>query len=648
MTGAESTTAQSEPAESETAESETAESKSRRDWLTAAAVVLRRTGRLRPEEPDDLVLQLLRGKTIEGLAIPVLGTASAGSLPEPGVPGRPPFLRGEIPDLQPGAPVIDRHGWDIRSLLRDPDPRAAAAAALSDLEGGVNSLWVRVGVGGTALSDLSDVLADVRLDLAPVVFDPSPEIRLAELSEQLRRLVDGRAAPLHPHSNLGIDPIGARVRAGDADRAAGNRTPDGDRGRSGELVRDSVRAALLHGIRAFVVDATVAHDHGAGDAAELGYALAVGVEYLRAVADGDDDPAAALQLFEFRYAATGEQFITLAKFRAARLLWDRVGELSGAADRRAQAQHAVTSLPMMTRYDSYTNLLRTTVAAFAAGVGGAQAVTVLPFDSALGIPDALGRRLARNISSLLIGESHVAAVADPAGGAPAVETLTAELAAAGWAEFQRIEASGGAWEAIRDGSAQLRWRDTARRRGDLVARRVLTITGISEYPIPGEVLPVRRPETVPGQQISSWSEVYEQMRDHPPAQPVFVALLGPVSAHGSRAAYLTNALAVGGIEILSAGIVSGHDEIFDAYTRAGAPPVVCLAGSDRSYLDDGDAVVDGLRAAGAQRLILAGRPPAALIERVDDRLAAGDDLVQFLQRTRAALCGAVAREGDRS
>ena len=620
-----------------------------RDWLTAAAVVLRRTGRLTPDDPDDRVLELLRRTTIEGLVIPVLGTASAGSLPEPGVPGRPPFLRGEIPSLGPGAPMIDRHGWDIRSLLRDPDPTAAAAAALSDFEGGVNSLWLRVGVGGTALPDLPDVLADVRLDLAPVVLDPSPEIRLADLSELLRRQIDRRAAPLHPHSNLGTDPIGARVRAGHIDRAsAGNRASDGDRGQSGKLVRDSVRTALQHGIRAFVVDATSAHDHGAGDSAELGYALAVGVEYLRAVADGDDDPAAALRLFEFRYAATGEQFITLAKFRAARLLWDRIGELSGATDRRAQAQHAVTSLPMMTRYDSYTNLLRTTVAAFAAGVGGAQAVTVLPFDSPLGIPDALGRRLARNISSLLIGESHVAAAADPAGGAPAVETLTTELAEAGWAEFQRIEASGGAWEAIRDGSAQLRWQDTARRRGDLVARRLLPITGISEYPIPGEVLPVRRPETVPDQNISTWSKVYEQMRDDPPAHPVFVALLGPVAAHGARVAFLTNALAVGGVEILTAGAVSDPDQIFDAYARAGAPPVVCLAGSDRSYLEDGAAVVDKLRAAGAQRLILAGKPPAALIDLVDDQLAAGDDLVQFLLRTRAALSGAVARKGGRS
>ena len=98
---------------------------------------------------------------------------------------------------------------------------------------------------------------------------------------------------------------------------------------------------------------------------------------------------------------------------------------------------------MMTRYDPWVNLLRTTVAAFAAGVGGADAVTVLPFDTRLGVPDALGRRMARNISSLLISESHVAAVHDPAAGAHAVEMLTAELAEAGWAEFQRIEAAGG-------------------------------------------------------------------------------------------------------------------------------------------------------------------------------------------------------------
>ena len=144
---------------------------------------------------------------------------------------------------------------------------------------------------------------------------------------------------------------------------------------------------------------------------------------------------------EFRYAATDEQFPTIAKLRAARRLWGRVLELSGAGTTE-QHQHAVTSRPMMSKYDPWVNMLRTTVAAFAAGVGGADAVTVLPFDSPLGPPDALGRRIARNTSALLIDESHVATVADPAGGAYAVEKLTDDLAVAAWELFGRLDEGG--------------------------------------------------------------------------------------------------------------------------------------------------------------------------------------------------------------
>src|SRR5829696_1961978 len=126
---------------------------------------------------------------------------------------------------------------------------------------------------------------------------------------------------------------------------------------------------------------------------------------------------------------------------------------------------------MMTRYDPWVNMLRTCVAAFSAGVGGADAVTVLPFDSRLGLPDAFGRRIARNTSALLIHESHVARVSDPAGGAYAIERLTDDLAVAGWAELGRIEESGGALRAVQDGSLAARIAEVVAVRDAQVARR---------------------------------------------------------------------------------------------------------------------------------------------------------------------------------
>ena len=122
------------------------------------------------------------------------------------------------------------------------------------------------------------------------------------------------------------------------------------------------------GMLALVVDATAVHDLGASDAQELGYSMAVGAAYLRILTDAGIPLDDAAGLIEFRYAATDEQFPTIAKLRAARRLWARVLELSGA-EAREQRQHAVTSRPMMSKYDPWVNMLRTTVAAFAPAPG---------------------------------------------------------------------------------------------------------------------------------------------------------------------------------------------------------------------------------------------------------------------------------------
>ena len=185
------------------------------------------------------------------------------------------------------------------------------------------------------------------------------------------------------------------------------------------------------------------HDAGASDVQELAYSLAAGAAYLRLLVDAGLTVDEAAGQIDFRYAATDEQFITIAKLRAARRLWNRVAELSGVTtDARGQRQHAVTSRPMMSAYDPYVNMIRTTIAAFAAGVGGAEAVTVLPFDEPLGLPEAFSRRIARNTSSLLISESHVAIVTDPAGGSHSVEKLTDDLARSAWAMFGELDATG--------------------------------------------------------------------------------------------------------------------------------------------------------------------------------------------------------------
>ncbi len=604
----------------------------REQWLDAAAAVLRQAGRFSPPPAgadstgsdagaaEARIADVLSHRTIEGVQVPALGSLESAG---PAV--------GRWPVSRRGSGTTE--GWDIRVPMADPDRDAARTALLADLQGGATSVWLTVGESGTAVQDLPFVLEPVLLGIAPVVLHLSPAggVDASAAYDAFAADLGARGVTPAPGTSFGADPLGAALRSGTAADASS--------------VLQIARRATDVGIGAVVVDGTVAHELGAGDAQELGWTLAAGVGYLRELDAAGIGPVDAVELMEFRYAVTDEQFISIAKLRAARQLWARVLELSGlpAAGKGShpatrQRQHAVTSRPMTTRYDPWANMLRVTVAAFAAGVGGAQSVSVLPFDSALGIPEALGRRIARNVSHLLIGESHVAAVSDPAGGAAAVEELTQALAEAGWAEFGRIEQAGGAAAAVADGSFAARVEQVRLERDRQIATRRQPLTGVSEFPHLLEALPMRRGRSASGY---SWAAAYERLRDEPAGKPVFLATIGPVAAHAVRAGFTANALAAGGIGVVRAGPTSGADEVIAAYDPA-VTPVVCLAGTDAGYAELGPDIIAGLRRAGAGTVLLAGKPGSALEESVDDHLTVGTDIPALCQRIRERLAGSVA------
>lgn len=177
-------------------------------------------------------------------------------------------------------------------------------------------------------------------------------------------------------------------------------------------------------------DGRVFHEQGATEAQELACVLAALVAALR------ESTLAGATL-----AANQDMFLTLAKFRAIRLLWARVLEASGIPFEPLRL-HGETSRRMMAKLDPHTNMLRATVAVFGAGLGGCDTFTVLPFSIAQGVPDAFARRMARNTQLILLEESHLWRVADSASGAGYVESLTQELCEKAWAIFQVIEKAG--------------------------------------------------------------------------------------------------------------------------------------------------------------------------------------------------------------
>ena len=210
-----------------------------------------------------------------------------------------------------------------------------------------------------------------------------------------------------------------------------------------------------------VADGRVVHNAGGSEAQELAFALAAAVAYLRAFEAGGIALDAARRMIAFRLTADADQFLTIAKFRAMRRLWARVEESCGLAPAPAFVE-AETAWRTMTRDDAYVNILRATIAVFSAGVGGADAITVLPFTAARGLPDRFARRVARNTQLVLLDEAGIAHVADPTAGAGWSEDLTGKLCRAAWTLFQEIEAAGGAAAALEQGLIQTEGRGGAR------------------------------------------------------------------------------------------------------------------------------------------------------------------------------------------
>lgn len=583
----------------------------RDEWRALVSRVLEKSGVDAGTDPE----AALSYATYDGITIKPLYTAQdAHDLDADGLPGHPPFVRGATED---GATAA---GWDVRTRHADPDPAKTNRAVLDDLETGATSLWLVAGEGGIAVEDLGAALKDVYLDLAPVVLDAGPDTVPAAFA--LLSLVEQRGiSPAELRGSLGADPIGTRARTGgDADL--------------GVLLALIEQSKGFENLRVAVADGTVFHDAGASDAQELGITTAVGVAYLRALTDGGRSVDEALATLEFRWAVTAEQFPSIAKLRAARRVWDRVAELSGAAgDRRGQLQHAVTSAAMLAQRDPWVNLLRTTIGCFAAAVGGADAITVLPFDHAIGRPDAFARRIARNTQSVLHDESSLARVVDAGGGSWFVESLTDELAEKAWDVFVAVERAGGALVALDDGTIDRLLAATREQRDDDIAHRRAPITGVSEYAYVGEKPVAREPYPVPSSSSSSqgllprlrYAQAYEAFRDRADAAPtrpiVFLATLGPVTVHSARVGFAANLFQAGGIEC-----VTGPVEEFE---KSGAA-VACLCSSDKFYADEAGSAAQALRDAGATRIWLAGQ---ADVDGVDGTIFAGCDALDVLRTT---------------
>ena len=434
-----------------------------------------------------LVEQSLGGKPYEkltstsydGLAIKPLYTKAADGAADgaavAGLPGSAPYTRGS------SALGTTLDGWDIRCLSSHPDPAEANRQILKDLDKGATSVWLKLdptGRAGTVIkcrADMETLLAGVYLDLAPVILDPGgpslpPAAYLMDVLEK------NGVQPEFFTGNFGADPLSTLAAVGKVIVPM-----DTLLGRMADLT--AYVSKTYANARALNISTSVYHSAGCSEAQELAIAMATAVEYLRHSTKAGLSVDEACRQTAVTLTCDTDVFLTIAKLRVARRLWARIAETCGAAkDNHTAPIHAVTAPRMMSRRDPWVNILRSTAACFAAGIGGADSITVLPFESAIGLPTDLGRRIARNTQIILQEESSLGRVVDPAGGSWMVESVTEDLAKMAWSLFQDIEASGGMASVLNDGSLRDQIAETEVKRARNIALRKDPITGVSEFP----------------------------------------------------------------------------------------------------------------------------------------------------------------------
>lgn len=549
----------------------------------------------------------LVSRTYDGLAINPLYERAAGAEPIAGrIPGQP---------------------WAIVQRIDHPEPAAANAQALHDLQNGATGLALifagSVGAYGYGLdaskATIDRLLADVYLDAGVALdLDLSPQTK--DAGALIAALVKRRGIdPATTGIRFGFDPIGAAAMGGGSPLSWDALTP---------IFNAAISDLAAQGFRGpfAPADGRVIHNAGGSEAQELAYALAVAVTYLRALEAGGIALGDARRMIYFRLAADADEFLTIAKFRALRKLWARVEQACGLTPKPALVA-AETAWRMMTQRDPYVNMLRETIATVAAGLGGADAVTVLPFTQASGLPDRFARRVGRNTQLLLIEESNLAKVADPAAGSGAIETLTSDLCHKAWSLFQEIEQAGGVWTALEAGLIQKQVAAVRAEREAAVARRKDAITGTSDFPhlteAPVAVLdvaaiaPAAYPASIKFAALPPLrlAQPFEALRDASDralnatgTRPkVFLANLGRIADFTARATFAKNFFEAGGIEAVSNDGFAGRDEMIAAFKASGAA-LACLCSSDEVYAQEAAAATQVIKTAGARHIYLAGRP----------------------------------------
>jgi len=519
----------------------------------------------------------------------------AGLQTKDAAPGVFPYVRGTKADNE----------WFVRQDIIVDSAKEANAKALEILYKGVNSIGFILKTKEVSAETVETLLEGINAECVELNFRITVKsiVQFGTLLSEYFTAKGYDAKKLH--GSICFDPFLRMLQIGK------------------EMTKEDITAkgkALIEATaglpfyRAIAVNATTLSNGGAYIAQELGYALSWGNEYLSSLVESGVDTSMAAKNIKFNFGVSGNYFMEIAKFRAARLLWAKIVDayepvckkddckstVNGICKCAAKMRiHAETSTFNKTIFDANVNMLRTQTEAMSATLGGVNSLTVLSYDSVYKPSDDFSERIARNQQLLLKEECHFDKVADPAAGSYYIETLTNEIAAQAWKLFLEVEDNGGFYAAVAAGSVQQAVKTTAAARLKSVSSRREVLLGTNQFPNFNEVgaekvqvetaedcgckkgsietlLPVRG-----AAQFEALRFATEGAAKRPKA---FMLTIGSLAMRLARAQFSCNFFACAGYDVVDNLGFSTVEEGVAAAQKAGAD-IIVLCSSDDEYAE---------------------------------------------------------------
>jgi methylmalonyl-CoA mutase len=533
------------------------------------------------------------------------------------LPGEFPFVRGTR---------TENNEWFIRQDIRVSDYVMANKRALDLLMKGVTSLGFTIENPDTITAEnIALLLKDIHTDCVELNF--STEGKAKELLAALRSAVKATGTDTRKiYGCVGAEPL-TRLTAN------GKLCVSLDEGLD-YLASLTKEASDFPGLRTVQVTGSQFSNAGTGVVMELGYSLALGNEYMSALTSRGITPAEAASRIKFSFGTGSDFFPECAKLRAARLLWAMIvkGYKPGNETCEVMKIHSVTTRWNKTVFDPYVNMLRTQTEAMSAVVGGADSITVEPFDVVFANPDEFSERIARNQQLLLLEESHLGKVADPGAGSYYIENLTGLIEEHAWKLFVEIEDGGGFLEAIKKGTIQKSIKGAAQKRKSDVSRRKEIMLGTNQYPDFNERLTekadIKKAFAIRDTPADATVDIisplrgaagFERLRyatEKSGKRPVaFMLTIGNLAMRKARSQFACNFFACAGYEVLdNNGFASAGEGVKEAL--AAKADIIVICSSDEEYAVNAPEIY---RATAGRALVVVAGAPAC----IDDLKAAG-------------------------